>query len=141
MPKLEFLYLRKNAITTFDFIELPNLQILDLEENALEQLPTNFLTLEKLDTLYLNENPLNNIPDTVLGTGGRHNSSEEVMIYLKSMATSEAESIITSERGKGMTSNVPTPLHQAKMVLVGNCLLYTSPSPRDRTRSRMPSSA
>jgi len=25
--------------------------------------------------------------------------------------------------------------------LVSNCLLYTSPSPRDRTRSRMPSSA
>ena len=25
--------------------------------------------------------------------------------------------------------------------LVRNCLLYTSPSPRDRTRSRMPSSA
>ena len=26
-------------------------------------------------------------------------------------------------------------------VSVGGCLLYTSPSPRDRTRSRMPSSA
>ena len=26
-------------------------------------------------------------------------------------------------------------------VLFGACLLYTSPSPRDRTRSRMPSSA
>ena len=26
-------------------------------------------------------------------------------------------------------------------VLLGDCLLYTSPSPRDRTRSRMPSSA
>ena len=25
--------------------------------------------------------------------------------------------------------------------LIGSCLLYTSPSPRDRTRSRMPSSA
>ena len=25
--------------------------------------------------------------------------------------------------------------------LIKNCLLYTSPSPRDRTRSRMPSSA
>ena len=25
--------------------------------------------------------------------------------------------------------------------LVSSCLLYTSPSPRDRTRSRMPSSA
>ena len=28
-----------------------------------------------------------------------------------------------------------------KTVLVEACLLYTSPSPRDRTRSRMPSSA
>ena len=26
-------------------------------------------------------------------------------------------------------------------VMIENCLLYTSPSPRDRTRSRMPSSA
>ena len=26
-------------------------------------------------------------------------------------------------------------------LLIRNCLLYTSPSPRDRTRSRMPSSA
>ena len=26
-------------------------------------------------------------------------------------------------------------------IYVGTCLLYTSPSPRDRTRSRMPSSA
>ena len=26
-------------------------------------------------------------------------------------------------------------------VLLSSCLLYTSPSPRDRTRSRMPSSA
>ena len=25
--------------------------------------------------------------------------------------------------------------------MIGSCLLYTSPSPRDRTRSRMPSSA
>ena len=27
------------------------------------------------------------------------------------------------------------------MTLISYCLLYTSPSPRDRTRSRMPSSA
>jgi len=26
-------------------------------------------------------------------------------------------------------------------IIINNCLLYTSPSPRDRTRSRMPSSA
>ena len=27
------------------------------------------------------------------------------------------------------------------LIGLGTCLLYTSPSPRDRTRSRMPSSA
>ena len=31
--------------------------------------------------------------------------------------------------------------HEATYDLVKTCLLYTSPSPRDRTRSRMPSSA
>ena len=30
---------------------------------------------------------------------------------------------------------------EGSMVVPGGCLLYTSPSPRDRTRSRMPSSA
>ena len=29
----------------------------------------------------------------------------------------------------------------ATLMLIKSCLLYTSPSPRDRTRSRMPSSA
>ena len=39
------------------------------------------------------------------------------------------------------------PLYMRKMIMpkdsvvVSACLLYTSPSPRDRTRSRMPSSA
>ena len=30
---------------------------------------------------------------------------------------------------------------EVEIVTLSNCLLYTSPSPRDRTRSRMPSSA
>ena len=32
-------------------------------------------------------------------------------------------------------------LNTHKDLLIDTCLLYTSPSPRDRTRSRMPSSA
>ena len=32
-------------------------------------------------------------------------------------------------------------LENLEIFLKGSCLLYTSPSPRDRTRSRMPSSA
>ena len=31
--------------------------------------------------------------------------------------------------------------HKPDLVIIYTCLLYTSPSPRDRTRSRMPSSA
>ena len=30
---------------------------------------------------------------------------------------------------------------KADLILIGSCLLYTSPSPRDRQKSRMPSSA
>ena len=32
-------------------------------------------------------------------------------------------------------------VHSERTTLASSCLLYTSPSPRDRTRSRMPSSA
>ena len=32
-------------------------------------------------------------------------------------------------------------VHNVTISRLYNCLLYTSPSPRDRTRSRMPSSA
>ena len=35
----------------------------------------------------------------------------------------------------------PSKEAKIKMVLTGSCLLYTSPSPRDATLSRMPSSA
>ena len=31
--------------------------------------------------------------------------------------------------------------YEEKIEILNTCLLYTSPSPRDRTRSRMPSSA
>ena len=40
------------------------------------------------------------------------------------------------------TSNVIAAFHNGEVRGISNtCLLYTSPSPRDRTRSRMPSSA
>ena len=41
---------------------------------------------------------------------------------------------VISEREPNLSSNI-------RSVYVYCCLLYTSPSPRDRTRSRMPSSA
>ena len=40
-----------------------------------------------------------------------------------------------------LETNATSLLRSALVTLLENCLLYTSPSPRDRTRSRMPSSA
>ena len=48
------------------------------------------------------------------------------------------------KRDRGADTDVPgdTEVHPGGAgEPVGVCLLYTSPSPRDRTRSRMPSSA
>ena len=50
-------------------------------------------------------------------------------------ATSGSSSASASSSASGSSSTPGVPLW------VGGCLLYTSPSPRDRTRSRMPSSA
>ena len=50
-------------------------------------------------------------------------------------ATPDTIHAIIEEAAK-LCENVLFPLNRT-----GDCLLYTSPSPRDRTRSRMPSSA
>ena len=36
---------------------------------------------------------------------------------------------------------IPRFCYHEKLSIAGNCLLYTSPSPRDRQKTRMPSSA
>ena len=54
----------------------------------------------------------------------------------------EASAIFTSIiKGEGTWAQNAVVLANAAMALHCTCLLYTSPSPRDRTRSRMPSSA
>ena len=45
----------------------------------------------------------------------------------------KSKRIHKAKKGDGMST--------FKKILITSCLLYTSPSPRDRTRSRMPSSA
>ena len=65
-------------------------------------------------------------------------------MYLYNSATHKKEPFQTHTPGRvEMYTCGPTVYHYAH---IGNlrsyiCLLYTSPSPRDRTRSRMPSSA
>ena len=59
----------------------------------------------------------------------------EVVLKIDPNAVALAEAEAALKRGE--------PARAARRVLsrYSNCLLYTSPSPRDRTRSRMPSSA
>jgi len=48
------------------------------------------------------------------------------------------------ERHNSLVKKDDWVIHGGDFAMIGNsmhCLLYTSPSPRDRTRSRMPSSA
>ena len=43
--------------------------------------------------------------------------------------------------GKSIVGHLPGRLAELSASLLPGCLLYTSPSPRDRTRARMPSAA
>ena len=52
----------------------------------------------------------------------------------------EREQRIVGNIYKGRVVKV-LPGMESAFIDIGACLLYTSPSPRDRTRSRMPSSA
>ena len=64
----------------------------------------------------------------------------EILVKAGDAVAADA-SLVTLESDKA-TMDVPAPLAgTVKEVKVKICLLYTSPSPRDRTRSRMPSSA
>ena len=60
--------------------------------------------------------------------------------------TGKQHQVLLGVTGSGKTftmANVIAKVQKPTLVVVHNktCLLYTSPSPRDRTRSRMPSSA
>ena len=55
--------------------------------------------------------------------------------------SNKASSVINKVMLKGLTSDSPSAERRVFKVSDGTCLLYTSPSPRDATLSRMPSSA
>ena len=69
---------------------------------------------------------------------GRHRlTGEDRAKFLHRIISNDVESLTT---GQGTYATLLT--HRGKITTDPNtCLLYTSPSPRDRTRSRMPSSA
>ena len=79
--------------------------------------------MKLIDELKEKGHPLAYVGD-VVGTGSSRKSATNSVLWLMG----EDIPNVPNKRGGGL-------------VLGNNCLLYTSPSPRDRTRSRMPSSA
>ena len=73
------------------------------------------------------------VAGTVVSATNASGYEAEVFVLNQKTGAVLATIPVSANSGPGINSLVADPLHY--------CLLYTSPSPRDRTRSRMPSSA
>ena len=71
---------------------------------------------------------------TLLGSG-KEQIVKKVVSYTKEKTTPSTEYILNTFEDKRLK------VDEGVLVRFNNCLLYTSPSPRDCDRSRMPSSA
>ena len=65
--------------------------------------------------------------------------NEDIMIAIEKLTQANRELMKQEKQCRKEIEEVSTNIH--KMCSVCGCLLYTSPSPRDATLSRMPSSA
>ena len=85
-------------------------------------------------------NLLRNMPRTILTSLGIVIGITSVIILVA--ITDGAKNIIEQQLvSLGAKTIVLKPIGRTASGVYRGCLLYTSPSPRDRTRSRMPSSA
>ena len=73
---------------------------------------------------------------------------DQKILFDTGLINNDTEIIRTLGSGRVVLKKIELPendnFHRAKAIITlksTGCLLYTSPSPRDRTRSRMPSSA
>ena len=103
------------------------------------------------DKVILDDVTLNFLPGAKIGVVGPNGAGKSTI--LKIMAGLDQPSNGEARLSPGFTVGIlqqEPPLNEAKTVLgnveegvaeIKGCLLYTSPSPRDKRQSRMPSSA
>ena len=106
-------------------------QISDTVRVTAQILPAGVRRREFGNTLYLST------ADTVVRDPAYAQLIRTVRTYPDADALASGEPTSVTEAADIYFQQVPFP----RNLLVATCLLYTSPSPRDRTRSRMPSSA
>ena len=86
---------------------------------------------------------LRSVPTTMLVVGGGIIGLEMASVY-SALGTKISVVELTDSLMPGCDPDLVRPLQRRiakRYAQIMTCLLYTSPSPRDRTRSRMPSSA
>ena len=76
-----------------------------------------------------------------IGAGSPYTGVNVLPAYEMTLDASDGGTITLDLVGATFSGNPPTTFAALNSAIVTACLLYTSPSPRDRTRSRMPSSA
>ena len=76
--------------------------------------------------------------DAKLEAGG---ITETLIVSAASPTIDTKSNVQQTVMGQDLMEGVPTGRDPWSLAKIIPCLLYTSPSPRDRTRSRMPSSA
>ena len=79
-------------------------------------------------------------PENVVKVIG-HTDSTGSDAFNQTLSQQRADSVMSIMTANGVPGNVISSVGMGEGQPLGSCLLYTSPSPRDRTRSRMPSSA
>ena len=130
----------------------------DLLENKLESILQNIRELPKGDQIAFNNqfkkyvnvlgfrNPLRSpLPLQVNAYASAFEEKEEVVPFTLSTWTKLNQEFANQVKdwldSQGWEDLALTRSYESAVGFINDCLLYTSPSPRDRTRSRMPSSA
>ena len=110
---------RDYAFAFYDFVQDHQIEILENEKTVMSQKHKIAGTLD----MYANLN------------------GKKIVLDIKTGKDIYQEATLQLSAYKAMLEEANQIVDQIAVLLLETCLLYTSPSPRDRTRARMPSSA
>ena len=101
---------------------------------------------EAMDFLVFNKQKgaavIKKLLESAIANAENNNNSDIDKLSVKSVIVNQGMRLKRMKpRARGRADRIIKPTCHIEIILVEGCLLYTSPSPRDATLSRMPSSA